>query len=127
MDVIYALFIQIKDGMSTTWGCQMSKLKTKSKRNFQKCCYLCERITKGFLLQCWGLFWMPAFLLFGAKWFLKYSDWRQQIGGWIISQFGCARNPWWPSRKEREWCKCHLPKSQIKIKKVQKYARYCNV
>ena len=70
----------------------------------RKHCENCKRTLGGFLQMCWGLLWLPAFHLFGAKWYLRNENWQEKIGLWIICQVGWGRNPNYPSASERKTC-----------------------
>jgi hypothetical protein len=73
-------------------------------------CQHCKRTLKGFIWQVWGNITWWLTLGYGCQLFLRNN--RSIIGCWLVSQYGYARNPYWPSKSERKHCECKKVRSE---------------
>ena len=69
-------------------------------------CYNCRRTLKGFIWNLYGNFMIKITFFCGIRWYLN-SDCKSKIAGWLVSQYGYARNQYWPSKSEIRSCNCN--------------------
>lgn len=67
-------------------------------------CEFCKRTFKGLIWYLWGEFWIRITFLCGIKMYLENNN--SKLGAWLVSQYGYARNQYWPSKHEIKSCSC---------------------
>ena len=67
-------------------------------------CFRCRRTVVGAAWYLWGLMWWKATGGRAVEAYLKNRN--NRLARWLVEQYGCMRNPEWPSKNEIKFCGC---------------------